>query len=111
MQIVRLVSLLYNVPVLQDLAVHRLWAHSWNLVRRRSLMNCVGLNIVAGPCRVLDPNGPKYHPESWTSNANIFFVDQPIGVGYSYADNGESVVRLKIPLLLRNDIHLTCGVF
>ena len=85
--------------MLQDLAVHRLWAYLWNWVRRRSLMNWVGLNIMAGPCRVLDPNGPKYHPESWTSNANIFFVDQPIGVGYSYADHGESVVRLEISLL------------
>ena len=45
-----------------------------------------------GPCRVLDESGPKFHPEAWNSNANIFFIDQPIGVGFSYAEYGESVV-------------------
>ncbi|KAF8907721.1 serine carboxypeptidase [Gymnopilus junonius] len=50
-----------------------------------------GLFMELGPCRVLDSTGPKYHPESWNSNANIFFIDQPIGVGFSYADYGEYV--------------------
>jgi cathepsin A (carboxypeptidase C) len=44
-----------------------------------------------GPCRISDTTGPKYHPESWNSNASIFFIDQPIGVGFSYAEHGESV--------------------
>ena len=47
-----------------------------------------------GPCRVLDSDGPQFHPESWNSNANIFFIDQPIGVGFSYAEYGETVVRV-----------------
>lgn len=41
------------------------------------------------------PNSTEFHPESWNSNANVFFVDQPVGVGYSYADYGEYVVRLS----------------
>lgn len=45
-----------------------------------------------GPCRALSGNGTTYHPESWNTNANIFFVDQPVGVGFSYADYGETVV-------------------
>ncbi|KAG6900567.1 hypothetical protein C0993_008721 [Termitomyces sp. T159_Od127] len=44
-----------------------------------------------GPCRISDANGTKYFNEAWNSNANVFFVDQPIGVGYSYADYGEFV--------------------
>ncbi|KAL1732956.1 Alpha/Beta hydrolase protein [Schizophyllum commune] len=51
----------------------------------------IGLFMELGPCRVLDESGAKYHPESWNSNANLFFIDQPVGVGYSYADYGEHV--------------------
>jgi carboxypeptidase C (cathepsin A) len=49
--------------------------------------------VSVGPCRVVDANSTKFHPKSWNSNANIFFVDQPVGVGFSYADHGETVVR------------------
>ncbi|KAK7461330.1 hypothetical protein VKT23_008509 [Stygiomarasmius scandens] len=53
--------------------------------------SAVGLLFGLGPCRVTDETGPSFHPESWNTNANIFFIDQPIGVGFSYADYGESV--------------------
>ncbi|KAF5312208.1 hypothetical protein D9619_003689 [Psilocybe cf. subviscida] len=36
-------------------------------------------------------NGTMFHPESWNNNANLLIVDQPIGVGFSYADHGETV--------------------
>ncbi|KAK7008063.1 carboxypeptidase [Favolaschia claudopus] len=51
----------------------------------------LGLFMELGPCRISDDNGTSFHPESWNTNANIFFVDQPIGVGFSYADYGETV--------------------
>ncbi|KAJ6545213.1 Alpha/Beta hydrolase protein [Mycena capillaripes] len=52
----------------------------------------IGLFMELGPCRVVNAdNGTVHHPESWNSNANIMFVDQPINVGFSYAEYGEYV--------------------
>ncbi|KZT24362.1 alpha/beta-hydrolase [Neolentinus lepideus HHB14362 ss-1] len=51
----------------------------------------IGLFMELGPCRVVNSTATKFHPESWNSNANVFFIDQPVGVGYSYAEYGETV--------------------
>ncbi|TBU41993.1 serine carboxypeptidase [Dichomitus squalens] len=51
----------------------------------------MGLFMELGPCRVTSPNSTEFNPYGWNDNANIFFVDQPVGVGFSYADYGESV--------------------
>ncbi|KAF9493039.1 serine carboxypeptidase [Pleurotus eryngii] len=57
--------------------------------------SAVGLLMELGPCRVLDGDGPKFHPESWNSKANIFFIDQPVGTGFSYAEYGETAETTK----------------
>ncbi|KAF5378632.1 hypothetical protein D9757_009524 [Collybiopsis confluens] len=79
----------------QDPAVHPLLDFLWSSVRGFSFrirkVSPKNYLEIPGPCRVLDDNGPKYHPESWNTNANIFFVDQPVNVGFSYAEHGETV--------------------
>lgn len=50
-----------------------------------------------GPCRInpsLNKNDPpsiEFNPFSWNNNASIIFIDQPVGVGFSYADYEEHV--------------------
>ncbi|KAJ6630227.1 hypothetical protein B0H10DRAFT_1734497, partial [Mycena sp. CBHHK59/15] len=33
----------------------------------------------------------EFNPHSWNSNANVLFVDQPIGVRFSYTHCGKTV--------------------
>jgi len=55
----------------------------------------MGLFMELGPCTIAGPNSTKFNPYSWNSNASIFFIDQPVGVGFSYADYGETVVSTE----------------
>lgn len=46
-----------------------------------------------GPCSVKDDpktvNDTQVNPNSWNQKANIFFLDEPIGVGFSRAEHGQ----------------------
>ncbi|KAK1217826.1 hypothetical protein PQX77_019499 [Marasmius sp. AFHP31] len=50
-----------------------------------------GLFMELGPCRIVNDTSVKFNPHSWNTKANIFFIEQPVGTGFSYAEFGESV--------------------
>jgi carboxypeptidase C (cathepsin A) len=49
-----------------------------------------GLLFELGGCTIVDEGqNVTYNKHSWNNNANILFLDQPVGVGYSYSDSGD----------------------
>ncbi|KAH9005727.1 serine carboxypeptidase [Lactarius hatsudake] len=51
-----------------------------------------GLLFELGPCLVTDKGrNTTFNPHSWNERANIIFLDQPVGVGYSYSSDGSTI--------------------
>lgn len=53
----------------------------------------MGLLMELGPCSIASANDTKYNPYGWNNHANLLVIDQPVGVGFSYFEHGEMVVR------------------
>ncbi|OJT03161.1 Carboxypeptidase Y -like protein [Trametes pubescens] len=68
----------------------------------------VGLFSELGPCRVTSANSTEWNPWSWNEHANIFFIEQPVSVGFSYAEFGESVSTTREAA---DDVAALMGIF
>ncbi|CAE6523525.1 unnamed protein product [Rhizoctonia solani] len=53
--------------------------------------SAVGLLMENGPCNVVSNNATARNPYAWNEVANMFFLDQPAGVGYSYSTSDRLV--------------------
>ncbi|SCU85378.1 LANO_0C04104g1_1 [Lachancea nothofagi CBS 11611] len=79
-----------------------------------------GLFFELGPSSINSDIKPVYNPYSWNSNATLIFLDQPLGVGFSYGDDriastnaaGKDVYIFlemffeRFPHLRSNDFHI-----
>jgi cathepsin A (carboxypeptidase C) len=48
----------------------------------------IGLFFELGPSRINDKIEPVHNPHAWNNNASVIFLEQPVGVGYSYGSSG-----------------------
>jgi carboxypeptidase D len=54
-----------------------------------------GALMEIGPYRLKDDKTLEYNEGSWDEFANIMFVDNPVGTGFSYADTDSYVQSLQ----------------
>lgn len=103
----RRIGLILNTNISRPgmLILHRPFYGTWWVACALCFNRTITITtLYIGPCRITTPDGPAPNNFSWNSKSNIFFVDQPIGVGFSYAEYGESVVSTDFIFIVRRVI-------
>lgn len=54
-----------------------------------------GALMEIGPYRVKEGGNLEYNPGSWDEFANLLFVDNPVGTGFSFVDTDSYLHELK----------------
>ncbi|KAM0793197.1 hypothetical protein ACM66B_000667 [Microbotryomycetes sp. NB124-2] len=71
--------------------------------------SALGLFMENGPCTVnADGNSTKSNPHSWNEAANVIFIDQPVGVGFSHGSSGVTVFTSEQAAI---DVHALLSIF
>lgn len=72
----------------------------------------LGLLQELGPCLVNEyGNGTVTNPYSWNKNAALLFVDQPVGVGFSYYDGDSPEEQPGDSYASAADMHIFLQIF
>lgn len=75
--------------------------------------SAIGAYMELGPCSVVEGEGKNNlttmpNPSSWNSRASVFFLDEPINVGFSYSKNGQTVGTTEAAAL---DVQAFISIF
>ncbi|KAF5363981.1 hypothetical protein D9756_000949 [Leucocoprinus leucothites] len=83
-----------------------------NMTQGPGCSSATGLLMELGPCSIdmssKSSNGTLWNPYSWNKEANVFFLDQPVGVGFSYADYGETIETTETAA---KNVHAFISIF
>ncbi|GAA98536.1 uncharacterized protein L969DRAFT_95229 [Mixia osmundae IAM 14324] len=79
----------------------------------------IGLFQENGPCRITnDSKSLVNNTQSWTNVANMVFIDQPVGAGYSYGQNvvgtsaqAAAAVYIGLQLLFQSNLGIPLNSF
>lgn len=69
----------------------------------------IGLFFELGPSHISEKLQPIYNPYAWNTNASVIFLEQPVGVGFSYS--GKAKAPVDSTEAAAKDVHALLSLF